>query len=702
MKAIVKTNGFVLCHVGNLARNVIFAAIILYLLASLGMAQSPLPDSIVQITAEARGLELLAPSDVPPSGTFWQVSPDAGGGVIPPPLPCPPVNLALPIFKIANGQYLIDGTVGQAPAGISHASRMSTSVMTSSDLETQASAVANLISQIQDTATPQATVAAGSATMSSMDSSSPPSPPGSGGDTNSSGYGVPAIGAVPINTNLLWLQISNVINGYACGNIYNTTDYVYAVWFATNLLTPAAQWSVASEVFPTATNCTPFTAPTLNQTTLFLRAEDWTGVTHNGNTTPDWWFWEYYGTTDSSDTALDSQGNTLLSDYTGGVDPNIIQFSLSAPNQYVNSVNAPMQVKVTTGVPFFIATLVDDTNFAGATWNPYTSPDITLNLGSTQGWHDVWVGLRGLPPNAVQTWQWRHLNLALQPVLVITNPIGNLVTQPMIQVSGYCQEPLASISYDLSNAAGVITGLPSEITDQYYDTTACGFTTNYFECLDVPLTNGLNIITIHATDLAGNMTTSNFSFTLDYSSKTNPPTVQLTWPQSGAQVSGGTFTCRGVITDPTASVTAQVVFTNSNTTLFVNGIYTNVYVASVERNGNFWLENLPLNLGTNKFIITIKDAAGNMSETNISIIQSTLTLTINPVPASQLWQPTANLTGTVSTTNYAVWVNGVKGHNNGDGTWSASNVPVNSGGTANFTATAYAPNEQQPDGSYNN
>jgi hypothetical protein len=47
MKAIVKTNGFVLCHVGNLARNVIFAAIILYLLASLGMAQSPLPDSIV-------------------------------------------------------------------------------------------------------------------------------------------------------------------------------------------------------------------------------------------------------------------------------------------------------------------------------------------------------------------------------------------------------------------------------------------------------------------------------------------------------------------------------------------------------------------------------------------------------------------------------------------------------------------------------
>jgi hypothetical protein len=67
-----------------------------------------------------------------------------------------------------------------------------------------------------------------------------------------------------------------------------------------------------------------------------------------------------------------------------------------------------------------------------------------------------------------------------------------------------------------------------------------------------------------------------------------------------------------------------------------------------------------------------------------------------------LWQPTVNLTGTISDSTYAVWVNGVKGHNNGNGTWSASNVPVNSGGTASFTATAYSPSEQQPDGSYGN
>ena len=78
-------------------------------------------------------------------------------------------------------------------------------------------------------------------------------------------------------------------------------------------------------------------------------------------------------------------------------------------------------------------------------------------------------------------------------------------------------------------------------------------------------------------------------------------------------------------------------------------------------------------------------------------------LTMNPVtPDSQLWQPTVNLTGMISDATYAVWVNGVKGTNNGDGTWSANNVPVNSGGTASFTMTAYAPTEQQPDGSYGN
>jgi hypothetical protein len=203
--------------------------------------------------------------------------------------------------------------------------------------------------------------------------------------------------------------------------------------------------------------------------------------------------------------------------------------------------------------------------------------------------------------------------------------------------------------------------------------------------------------------LAGNTTTTNFNFTLDYSSKTNPPVVQIIWPQAGAQIGDSTFTCRGWINDPTARVTTQLVFTNANSNLFWGGIYTNVYAGATDRNGNFWLENLPMHAGTNVFTITVTDAVGNTSKTNISVVQSTLVLTVNPVtPDSQLWQPTVNLTGTISDPTYAVWVNGMKGHNNGNGTWSANNVPNNNGGAASFTATAYAPNEQQPDGSFGN
>jgi len=123
----------------------------------------------------------------------------------------------------------------------------------------------------------------------------------------------------------------------------------------------------------------------------------------------------------------------------------------------------------------------------------------------------------------------------------------------------------------------------------------------------------------------------------------------------------------------------------------------------VERTGKFWVENLPLNNGTNTVTLTVTDTAGNVTTNSFDVVQSALTLTINPVSDPQhLWNPIVDLTGTISDPSYAIWVNGVKGHNHGDGTWSASNVPVNSGGTATFTATAYAANEQQPDGSYGN
>jgi hypothetical protein len=101
--------------------------------------------------------------------------------------------------------------------------------------------------------------------------------------------------------------------------------------------------------------------------------------------------------------------------------------------------------------------------------------------------------------------------------------------------------------------------------------------------------------------------------------------------------------------------------------------------------------------------LTLTDAVGHTSSTNLSVVQSPVRVTMYPVnPPSQLWQSTVSVTGTVSYPSYAVWVNGVKANNPGNGTWSALNVPVTPGGTAVFQMTAYSPGEQQPDGSHGN
>ncbi len=369
-------------------------------------------------------------------------------------------------------------------------------------------------------------------------------------------------------------------------------------------------------------------------------------------------------------------------------------------NNYFHSSSIPVQLDV-TGHPYYVAVAVDDTNYLNATnWTLYTSANITVPLGTTQGWHDVRVALRDhadAPSAAV--WQYKRLKLdTMPPQLVITGPTNGTVNVPVIQLTGYCPEALAGISYDLSNAAGTVTNLDVLILDQSYDATTWEFTTTTFEAFDVPLTNGVNTFTLHATDLAGNVTATNFTFTLDYSGKTNPPLLQCLWPTNGMQIVGSTVTLRGQVDDPTATVTATVTGANGDTST-VSGY--------VEPNGRFWVENLPLNGGTNIVSITLNNAVNLSTYLTINLVQSALTLTINPLAdASQLWQPTVSVSGTV-TAGYGVWVNGVAAThytNNGDGTstWCADNVPVPPGGVATWDLTAYPPGEMPAGGSSGN
>jgi hypothetical protein len=387
----------------------------------------------------------------------------------------------------------------------------------------------------------------------------------------------------------------------------------------------------------------------------------------DGDGVPDWWAWLYWGQVDITDTNLDYSGNnnTFAQDYSNSIVPTVFSFTgLEVANNYVSSMNTPVQLDV-SGSPYYVAMLVDDDNFSNAVWNTYSGSSVTVNLGSVQGWHDVWIGLRGHADdtnNAV--WQWKRLKLDFTPpALVITGPTNGTVSVPLIQLTGYSPEALGSISYDLSNVSGTMTNQQVLVEGQDYGTNNYEFTTNHFQAYDVPLTNGLNVITLHAMDLAGNMTT--ISTNIICTGNTNPPAVALLWPQDGMSVSGSNITIQGQVDDVTATVSVSTVDAGGNTNSF-NGL--------TGRDGVFWVENVPLNAGTNTLAITLSNAAGSTT-TNISLVQAGAGLTVNPVAAGDTM-----VYGTIGVSNYTIWVNGVQATNNGDSTWSAQITPLCVGG----------------------
>jgi hypothetical protein len=484
-----------------------------------------------------------------------------------------------------------------------------------------------------------------------------------------------------IDTNRLYLEITGITNGQVDLNLHNGTNQVYCIFSKSNFL--SADWNIEQELWPdTNQTVMPFTVPTLERQNLFLRAEDWTGVDSNGDGIPDWWIWKYFGDLSGNATNLDSQGHTLLHDYTNGFDPNVILFDLSTSNRYVNTLSVPLQITLDAGIPSYLAVLMNDTNLAGANWQPFIGTNLTVNLGPGDGVYSVRVGLRGLPVDAYQTWQQMDLTLDTQPpVIIVTNPVLSVISQPMVQLQGYVQDSLGQMSYDLSNAAGVWTGQPGFVTGLGFDTNLFAFTTNFFQCYDVMLTNGVNTIILHATDLAGNTATTNISVTLDYSGDTTAPALTVIWPQDGTAVSGSSFTFAGQVDDATARVTATIVDANGDTNT-VDGL--------VERDGTVWAANLPLAAGTNWLTVRAKDAAGNLSSTNLAVVQSGVMVTIQPLTSDQLNRSLVMVYGMVSDATVEVYVNDVQAGVDPDtGNWEADYVPVSPSGAALLDVEIY-------------
>jgi hypothetical protein len=357
-------------------------------------------------------------------------------------------------------------------------------------------------------------------------------------------------------------------------------------------------------------------------------------------------------------------------------DPDAILFSIAITNVYVGNSSAMLPLKIFGGVPLYVAVLVNDTNHDDAVWIPYSGSSIVASLNQGDGGYSIQVGLSGRPSNDSSTWMSTYQFLdTVPPSLAITDPTTRNLSNSPVSLKGFADESLASLNFDVSNATGVLTNQTGVLTGSYYDNNLSTYTTNYFTCPGIILGDGSNLITLHATDLAGN--TSALSVLLDY---TYQLTLNLIWPSNGMPIAGTSFTLQAQVNDPTANVFATIVDAKGGTKT-VQGL--------VEGSGTAWVQNLPLANGTNTVTVTAGTASGITNVQTIAVVGNDIGLTIDPL--SQLNQSPVTVTGTIGDpVNDCVFVNGVRANYVDDkGDWEATNVPVSPYGTAALDVKVY-------------
>lgn len=372
-------------------------------------------------------------------------------------------------------------------------------------------------------------------------------------------------------------------------------------------------------------------------------------------------------------------GTDILQDFQSFL--NIEKHSVNVP-RFLNS--SSVFVQVNAGPLSTMAYLLNSQDFANAVWGAPNS--FTLG-GLAEGENTLWVGFRD--PTGKTVWFKHRIIRDLTPPQItitkpaITDPVATIVKIPMIQVHGYANEELSKISFSVQNSAGTfsdgLTVVRAPVIDPATQTLQVPF-----RCLDIDLAPGNNHIFVHAWDKAGNEAIREVVYALDYSGVTQGPAILSQWPLDGAQLSGNTFTLRGYVDDPTATI---------HVTIAAGGAATE-RDAIVERDGLFWLENLPLNSGANQVTLSLQNAAGFETISSFTVYRSALQIGIDPVSPPMLYNRTTTVTGTITEdAPYTVWVNGVRATMQSGGLWSAQKVPVNEGGTATFHATAI-PNTQ--------
>jgi len=233
-------------------------------------------------------------------------------------------------------------------------------------------------------------------------------------------------------------------------------------------------------------------------------------------------YFGYIGLDPNSDP--DNDGNNLLYDYNNGINPNILSFSLSVGNQYVDTNIVDGTITVLGGIPSTMAVLVDSTNFASAVWMPFDT-NITINLGSNPGPCDVWVGVGGPSTNVAPSWDETTVILETNALEIsITNPAdGSSFNASRVDVSG----SFSAASVGQISVNGVLAFISG---------------TN-FDAINVPLNPGSNAVTAVIEDLgdATNAATINIMGLTNSDGSMNDPVDLLATPVAGFAPRAVTF-----------------------------------------------------------------------------------------------------------------------------------------------------------------
>ncbi len=239
----------------------------------------------------------------------------------------------------------------------------------------------------------------------------------------------------------------------------------------------------------------------------------------------------------------------------------------------------------------------------------------------------------------------------VRPQITLQSPHQGIVTQPLLQIHGFTDKTLRGVTYDILNDVSPMTNQQGWVTDVYYDDKQGRFTTNYFDCNDINLAPGTNVLVLRLQFASGGLATLNLPYVLRLDLKTNSPMVQIDWPFEDEPICDDQVTIRGQVDDCSDFVAAEV---------NVNG-RTKTIEGVVERDGHFWLENIPLASPTNVIKIIAKDVVGHVSSFPMTILKSDDRLVIHPPPPRSLWQMQVTVTGTVNPPNRAVlgqWTEG--------------------------------------------